>query len=77
MNTSHFIRHSGAGAKWHNRLGHWLLGDFGGNRPGPDNDWAQVLKQIGETLRSCMRSTKRAMRQDWRSAGPDDFTRLR
>jgi hypothetical protein len=77
VTTSVFFRKSGPAASWYDRLARWLLGDFGGNRPGPENDWTQVFKNILATLRSCMRSTKRAMGQNWGSVRPDDFTRLR
>ncbi len=76
VRSSFFIRHSGSAANWYNRLGHWLLGDFGGKRPEPEKDWNQVFKTILGSLRWCMRSTKEAMRKDWHSTTSDDFTKL-
>ena len=77
VRTSFFIRHSGATSSWYNRLGHWLLGDFGENRPEPEKAGTQVFKSLLGTLRACMRSTKQAMRKDWHSIKSDDFTKLR
>jgi len=71
-----FIRHSRA-AVWRHRLAHWLLGDYRREDQGSDDNRATVFKRITETLRSCLRSTRRAMREDWRSAKPEDFTGLR
>ncbi len=77
VRTSCFIRHSGQRTNWYNRLGHWLLGDFGGNRPEPEKSWAKVFQSLVRTLRACGQSTKQAMREDWQSLRSDDFTKLR
>jgi hypothetical protein len=58
------IRRTDIVSFWKDRLAPWLLGDFANNENATHND-ASAISQIKEAMHSCLRSTGKAMRQNW------------
>jgi hypothetical protein len=58
------IRRTNIASFWKNRLAPWLLGDFEKNESVAHNG-ASAINQIKQAMHSCLRSTSKAMRQNW------------
>jgi hypothetical protein len=66
------IRRSDIASFWKDRLAPWLLGDFAKNENVTLND-VSAISQIKQTMHSCLRSTGKAMHQNWHRMLADRF----